>query len=58
MVKNSCRKKESPKISKLLEERRQFVRKLARNPDMEEVRVNICCIEQQIGSEVIDKTDI
>ena len=38
-----------------LDERRQFVRKLARNPDMEEVRENISIIEQKIGGEVTIK---
>ena len=35
-----------------LDERRQFVRKLARNPDMEEVRDKIFLIEKKIGGEV------
>jgi hypothetical protein len=36
----------------LLDERRQLVRKLARNPDLEEVRGKVHLIEQKIGGEV------
>ena len=51
----SSKKKESSDISRLLDERRQLVRKLARNPDMEEVRENLSIIEQKIGGEVSTK---
>ena len=51
----SSKKKENSEISRLLDERRLLVRKLARNPDMEEVRENICLIEQKIGGEVSTK---
>ena len=51
----SSKRKESSEISKLLDERRQLVRKLARNPDLEEVRGKVHLIEQKIGGEVSER---
>ena len=48
----SSKKKEYSESARLLDEGRQLVRKLARNPNMEEVRDQIFLIEQKIGGEV------